>query len=148
MMNYAALLALAIAAPIATHAQDYTVDKPAESARSSAVPLTPEQQAALEAIDIRVGAVEALAAKIDDPAYKGAVLSAVKDFRKRRAALAKSFDQGLYEALMHSVISRYQIVALWLKPPALPNRRNSLSTESRQPSEAVKSESAGKTTSQ
>jgi hypothetical protein len=36
-------------------------------------------------------------------------------------ALEKNYDQGRYEALMHSVISRYQIIALWLKAAPLPS---------------------------
>jgi hypothetical protein len=64
--------------------------------------------------------VEALAAKIDDPVYKAEVLRQIEDLKKRRLAIEKNFDPGLYEVLMHSVISRYQVIALWLKPAPLP----------------------------
>jgi hypothetical protein len=89
-----------------------------ESAAST--PLTEEQKTALAAIDARMAGVEALAAKIDDPEYRATVASQIEDLKKRRLAMEKNFDPGLYEALMHSVISRYQVIALWLKPPALP----------------------------
>jgi hypothetical protein len=100
-------------------AQDYSSDKPPPVPEIS-IPLTAEEQAALRAVDVRIAGVEALIAKIDDPAYKASVISAVEDLKRRRAALAKKFDPGLYEALMHAVISRYQVVALWLTPPRLP----------------------------
>jgi hypothetical protein len=82
--------------------------------------LTPEQKAALRAIDVRLAGAEALAAKIDDPEYKAEVAKQIEDLKRRRLAIEKNFDPGLYEALMHSVISRYQVIALWLKPPPLP----------------------------
>jgi hypothetical protein len=82
--------------------------------------LTPEQKAALAAIDIRLDGVQTLAAKIDDPNYKAEVARQIDDLKKGRLALEKDFDQGRYEALMHSVISRYQVTALWLGAPPLP----------------------------
>jgi hypothetical protein len=82
--------------------------------------LTAEQKAALAALDVRLAGVEALAAKIDDPNYKAEVARQIEDLKKRRLAIEKNFDPGLYEMLMHSVISRYQIIALWLKPAPLP----------------------------
>ena len=82
--------------------------------------LTPEQKAALAAVDVRLAGVVALAAKIDDPNYKAEVARQIEDLKKRRLAIEKNFDPGLYEVLMHSVISRYQVIALWLKPPPLP----------------------------
>jgi hypothetical protein len=81
--------------------------------------LTSEQKTALSAVDVRLAGVEALAAKIDDPGYRAEVARQIEDLKKRRLAIEKSFDSGLYEALMHSVISRYQVLALWLKPPPL-----------------------------
>jgi hypothetical protein len=84
--------------------------------------LTPEQKAALKAVDVRLAGVEALAAKIDAPDYKVEVARQIKDLKRRRLAIEENFDPGLYEVLMHSVISRYQIIALWLKPPPLPAR--------------------------
>jgi hypothetical protein len=82
--------------------------------------LTPEQKAALAAVDVRLAGVVALAAKIDDPNYKAEVARQIEDLKKRRLAIEKNFDPGLYEVLMHSVISRYQVIALWLKPAPLP----------------------------
>src|SRR5580658_7078113 len=82
--------------------------------------LTPEQKAALAALDVRLAGVEALAAKIDDPDYKAEVARQIEDLKKRRLAIEKNFDPGLYEVLMHSVISRYQVIALWLEPAPLP----------------------------
>jgi hypothetical protein len=87
---------------------------------ASADNLTPEQKTALAAVDVRLAAVEALAAKIDDADYKTEVEKQIEDLKKRRLALEKNFDPALYETLMHSVISRYQVTALWLKPPPLP----------------------------
>ena len=113
------LLALAIAPPV-LHAQDYGPEKPAPVPAVS-IPLTSGQKAALHAVDVRMAGVEALAAKIDDPEYKVTVGAALDDLKKRRAALEKTFDPGLYETLMHSVISRYQTVALWLAPPRIPS---------------------------
>jgi hypothetical protein len=107
------------AAPLPLVAQDYGNDKPAR-VPEVAIPLTAEQKAALEALDVRVAGVEALIVKIDDPPYKASVIAAVADFKKRRAVQAKNFDAGLYEALMHAVISRYQVVSLWLTPPRVP----------------------------
>lgn len=82
--------------------------------------LTPEQKTALAAVDARMVGLEAIVAKVDDADYKADCLAAVADLKKRRLDMDKEFDQGLYEILMHSLISRYQVVALWLKPPALP----------------------------
>src|SRR5262245_38526954 len=82
--------------------------------------LTPEQKAALAAVDVRLAGVVALAAKIDEPNYKAEVARQIEDLKKRRLAIEKNFDPGLYEVLMHSVISRYQVIALWLKPAPLP----------------------------
>ncbi len=82
--------------------------------------LTPEQKAALAAVDARLVGVETIAAKIDDPAYKAEVARQIEELKKTRLAVEKDFDQGRYEALMHSVISRYQVIALWLQAPPLP----------------------------
>ena len=116
--SLAIYFALAFVAP-ALVAQDYANDKPQKTSEVS-IPLTPEQVTALQAVDIRVAGIEGLAAKIDDVAYKANTDAAIAHLKKRRKALEKNFDAGLYEALMHSVISRYQLVALWLTPPRLP----------------------------
>src|SRR5688572_15118683 len=92
--------------------------------------LTPEQKTALAGVDVRLAGVDALAAKIDNPDYKAEVVRQIEDLKKRRLTLEKNFDQGLYEALMHSVISRYQVTALWLKAPPLPSpEHNTLSPD-------------------
>jgi hypothetical protein len=82
--------------------------------------LTPKQKTVLAAVDARIVGVEAIIAKVDDPEYKEDILSQLAELKKSRLELEKNFDQGLYEVLMHSVISRYQVIALWLKAPALP----------------------------
>jgi hypothetical protein len=82
--------------------------------------LTPEQKAALKSVDVRLAALESLATRIDDPAYKSEVARQIEDLKKRRLEIEKNFDQAAYEALMHNVISRYQVVGLWLKSPPLP----------------------------
>lgn len=82
--------------------------------------LTAEQKSALAAVDVRLAGVETLAAKVNDPAYKAEVARQIQDLKKRRLEIEKNFDPALYETLMHSVISRYQVIALWLKAPALP----------------------------
>jgi endonuclease/exonuclease/phosphatase family metal-dependent hydrolase len=84
--------------------------------------LTPEQKAALAALDVRIAAVEAVAAKIDDTDYQAEVVKQIKELKDRRRGVERNFDQASYEALMHNVISRYQIAALWLKSPPLPPR--------------------------
>lgn len=103
-------------------AADKPAEKPAQSEVEAVIPppLTDEQKTALAAIDARMIGVEDIAKKIDDADYKQEVAEQIADLKKRRLALEKNYDQGLSEALMHSVISRYQIIALWLKPPALP----------------------------
>jgi hypothetical protein len=58
--------------------------------------------------------------RIDDAAYKASVNSSIVDLKKRRAALEKKFDPASYETLMHNVIGRYQVIALWLTPPRTP----------------------------
>lgn len=108
-----------ILAAAMARAQDYGNDKPPPAPEVS-VPLTDEQKRALHAIDVRLAGVEALAQKIDDAAYRKTTESAIADLKRRRKALEKNFDAGLHESLMHSVISRYQIIALWLTPPRLP----------------------------
>ncbi len=85
------------------------------------VPLTAEQKSAIAALDVRLRGVEALIQKVNDPKYRAELDGAIKDFHQRRDAMAKNFDQGLYDNLMHAIISRYQIVALWLKPPLVPS---------------------------
>ena len=112
------ILALAGLAP-ALVAQDYG-DGKSPGAPAVSVPLTAAQKTALRAVDVRIAGVESLVAKIGEPVQQAANLTAVADLKKRRAALEKNFDPGLYEALMHSVISRYQTVALWLTPARLP----------------------------
>src|SRR4051812_11230609 len=82
--------------------------------------LTAEQRAAVAALDVRLGAVEKIAASIDDASYNAEVARQIDELKKSRVAIEKDFDQGRYETLMHSVISRYQVVALWLKSPLLP----------------------------
>lgn len=101
-------------------AQDYTTDKPAAKAPPVVLPLTDEQKAALRAVDVRLAGLEGLLAKVDDPVYRAKEEKAVIDMKKRRAGLEKNFDPMTYETLMHSVISRYQVIALWLAPPRLP----------------------------
>ena len=82
--------------------------------------LTPEQATALAAIDMRLAGVEKLAQRIDDAGYRSEVGRQIEDLKERRRKLEEEFDPSLYESLMHSVISRYQVIALWLKPPPLP----------------------------
>ena len=81
--------------------------------------LTPEQLTALAAVDVRLASVEALAAKIEDTDYRATVARQIESLKDRRLALEKNFDPALQESLMHSVISRYQVIALWLKPPSI-----------------------------
>ena len=100
-------------------ARKILADEPQAAAANT---LTPEQKTALAAVDVRLAGVEVLAAKIDDSDYKADVARQIDDLKKRRLALEKNFDPGLYETLMHSVISRYQVIALWLKPPPLPTQ--------------------------
>jgi hypothetical protein len=103
-------------------AQDYLNNvPPPKAAPEVAVPLTAEQREALRALEVRIAGVEALVPKIDDAKYKAATVAAIADFRKRAAAQARNFDQGLYEALMHAVISRYQVVSLFLTPARIPD---------------------------
>src|SRR5688572_13794282 len=83
----------------------------------SADGLTPEQRTALAAVDVRLGALDDLAAKIDDADYQADVVKQIEELKNRRLALEKNFDPALYETLMHSVISRYQVAALWLRSP-------------------------------
>ena len=91
-----------------------------EPAAVAPVTLTGDQKTALAAVDARLKGVEAIIAKVDDPDYKIECVKSLEDLTKRKVALEKNFDQGLHEALMHSVISRYQVVALWLTPPRVP----------------------------
>jgi hypothetical protein len=114
----AMIAAAMLATPLG--AQDYLANKPPPSAPTLEIPLTPQEKAQLAAVDIRLAAVEALVSKIDDPAFKSSTVSAIADIKKRRAAIEKKFDPAGYETLMHLVIGRYQIVALWLEPPRIP----------------------------
>jgi hypothetical protein len=82
--------------------------------------LTPEQATALAAFDVRLAGAEKLAERIDDAGYRAEVVRQIEDLKERRRELEQEFDPSLYESLMHSVISRYQVIALWLKPPPLP----------------------------
>jgi Domain of Unknown Function (DUF1080) len=92
--------------------------------------LTAEQKAALAAVDVRLVAVVGIAAKIDDPDYQAEVARQIEDLKRSRLKIEKNFDQAAYEALMHSVISRYQVIALWLKEPPLPAQgHNTLTPE-------------------
>lgn len=109
------LLALCAIGLIAAQPEEKSA--PAADKAAAASALTPEQKAALAAIDVRLGGVEALAAKIDDLDYKAEVARQIADLKKRRLALEKNFDPALSETLMHAVISRYQVTALWLKSP-------------------------------
>jgi hypothetical protein len=126
MKTLYAILLLAWVAAAPAIAQDYTTDKPASKAPPVAIPLTDEQKAALRAVDVRIKGVETLIARIDDPAYRAREARAVADMKKRRVGLEKNFDPMTYESLMHSVISRYQVIALWLTPPreSVPSAKN------------------------
>ena len=106
--------------PATAEAQDYAFEKSAAPKATVTIPLTPEEKALLANLDVRIGAVEALMEKIDEPAFKKSVVSALADIKKRRAALEKKFDPASYETLMHLVIGRYQVISLWLKPPRVP----------------------------
>lgn len=86
----------------------------------STPPPSREQESVFRALDIRVAGVEALVARIDDPAYKASMVTVVEDFKKRRDDLRKNFDQVQFDALMHNVNRNYQIVSLWLKSPRTP----------------------------
>jgi hypothetical protein len=101
-------------------AQDSVDGKRPPPAPSAEIPLTPGEKAQLASVDIRLAAVEALVAKIDDPNFRSSTVSALADLKKRRAALGKKFDSAGFETLMHQVIGRYQVVALWLQPPRIP----------------------------
>ena len=107
------LLALLCAAPA------FSAQNPPPAA-AGPVPLTSEQKAAVDALDIRLAGVETLVQKVTDAKYRAELDRAIKDFQERRDAMARNFDQGLYDNLMHAIISRYQTVALWLKPPLVP----------------------------
>jgi hypothetical protein len=96
-------------APLSVHAEE-----------KSAPPLSRERESGFRALDIRVAGVEALVARIDDPAYKASMVAVVEDFKKRREDLKKNFDQIQFDALMHNVNRNYQIVSLWLKSPRTP----------------------------
>ena len=115
-------LAFALAGVAPMPGQDYLTDKPpSKPAPQAAVPLTAEQREALRALDVRIAGVEALIPAIEDAKYQAGIVAAVADFRKRAAAQARNFDPGLYEALMHAVISRYQVVSLFLTPARVPD---------------------------
>jgi hypothetical protein len=117
------VIGLAAAEPVGSKV---LADEPKAAGNS----LTLEQKAALAAVDVRLAGVETLAATIDDPGYKADVARQIDDLKKSRLAVEKHFDQAAYEALMHSVISRYQVIALWLKPPPLPPpNRNALTPD-------------------
>lgn len=120
-------LAALLGGAVAVLAQDYGNDKPSP-VPEVAVPLTAEQKAQLQAVDVRIAGVETLIEKVDEPAYKANCVAAVKDMRKKRASLERNFDPASYETLMHSVISRYQVIALWLTPPRLPPPAKPVST--------------------
>jgi hypothetical protein len=110
------LLAIGVAAALPAEAKVFADGLEAVADDS----LTPEQKSALAAVDVRLAGLEALAAKIDDSDYKAEVARQIADLKKRRLALEKNFDPGLHEALLHSVISSYQVIGLWLKPASLP----------------------------
>src|SRR5689334_17156633 len=112
------LLAVGLAA-IALATANALADEPAVIDNNS---LTAEQKTALAAVAARLVGVEALAAKIDDPAYKAEVARQLAELKKSQLAIERNFDQGAYDALMHSVISRYQVIGLWLKAPSQPLR--------------------------
>lgn len=114
------LLALACAIEIAAAFQTEQKILGDEPLAVSTSELTPEQKMALAAVDVRLAAVESLAATIEDADYKADVGRQIDELKKRRLALEKSFDPALYETLMHAVISRYQVTALWLKSPPPP----------------------------
>jgi hypothetical protein len=76
-----------------------------------------------------LAAVETIAAKIDEPDYKAEVARQIKELKDRRLAVEKNFDLASYEALMHSVISRYQVTALWLKSPPSSPHENALTPD-------------------
>src|SRR5262249_26749458 len=72
-------IVLSLASPI-LHAQDYGNNKPPPEP-TVAIPLTAEEKAALVAVDVRIGGLEALAAKIEDDSYRSNTLAAIADMK-------------------------------------------------------------------
>ena len=87
------------------------------------VTYTPEQKAALDALDAELGRFDAKAGLITDGTYKAEIRIAIERFKKRRTALRQAaFDQGKYDELRFEINVEYQRVANWLRGPITPQR--------------------------
>jgi hypothetical protein len=87
----------------------------------SAIIYTPEQKAALEALDAELVRFDSRLAQVADPRYREEVATALKKFKQRRDALRQvEFDQGKYDELRFEINVEYQRVMMWLRPPPTP----------------------------
>jgi Skp family chaperone for outer membrane proteins len=97
--------------------------EPAAPKAESAIAHTPEQKAALEALDAELVRFDGRLAQVAEPGYREEVAAALKKFKQRRDALRQAeFDQGKYDELRFEINVEYQRVMMWLRPPPTPAR--------------------------
>jgi hypothetical protein len=90
-------------------------------AAPAAVPATPQQKTALEALDRAVARFDILLARDDDARHQAAARTVLDGLKKRRDALHLAFDQSKYDDLRTELNLEYQRLAAWVGPrPAAP----------------------------
>jgi C-terminal processing protease CtpA/Prc len=82
----------------------------------AAVPVTPQQKTALEALDRAIARFDALLARDDDARHQMAERTVLDGFKKRRDALRTAFDQSKYDDLRTELNLEYQRLAAWVGP--------------------------------
>lgn len=81
---------------------------------------TPEQKAALAALDGAIERFEALLERDDDNQHKSVTAVVLAGIKQRRTALREIFDQARYDELRVDLNLEYQRLAQWMAPPKNP----------------------------
>ena len=79
------------------------------------------QKTALDTLDGVIARFDALLAKDDDASHKAATKVVLDEFKERRAALRRTFDQARYDELRIDLNLEYQRLASWMAPPTSPS---------------------------
>ncbi|HWA09819.1 MAG TPA: hypothetical protein VG838_10245 [Opitutaceae bacterium] len=87
-----------------------------------AAKITAEQKAALDVLDGVIARFAALLERDDDAKHKAATQERLDEFRQRRDALHRDYDQSRYDELRVDLNLEYQRLASWMAPPKTPPR--------------------------
>ena len=112
LLRFWAVAALGLAGPVAFLR--------GASEAPAAATLTADQKAALDVLDGVIARFDALLERDDDARHKAATKARLDEFKERRNALRKDYDQGRYDELRVDLNLEYQRLASWMAPPKTP----------------------------